>query len=140
MKGNTLSRWKSYASTTISQGETIWAGAGAIELPCSSPLYVITAANPYGIRLPRPINRFNHYCLFLALLIAGRSMPIALTGVSRDGQWRESSWGSASVNKTTALFLAKLFLQEAIFELTPGHQRLLDARGAVRSIMPRCRP
>jgi len=140
VKGKTLSRWKSYASTTILQNQTVWAGTGAIELPCSSPFYIITAANPYGIRFHWLINRFSHYCLFLALLIAGRSMPIALTGVSQDGRWRESSWGSASINKTTALLLSKLFLQEAIFELTPGHQRLLDAQGTVRSIMPRCRP
>ena len=121
--------WHAYASTTISPAHLYYCG-------CSStkPLFVISGSNPYGLLMPSFFNWTFHWLLFLVLLLVARTRPLPFIGKSFDGQWEENCWGVLSAKKKAILFVARFFLQEAIFEIDGEKQKLIAANGTIKAV------
>ncbi len=138
MRQTEEARWIAYSSATIKHGSVFLTGPDAIPLPIDPPLFIITAFNPFGTVLPPVINKDRHFRLLRAIgeLRSDVSL-IETTGCSRDGQWEEQGWGISGLSLEKALFLARMYNQEAIFHLTPDHKQLITLSGAVLSTTSR---
>ena len=125
MKNN----WPDYALTTILPSHFH-------HCQCSStkPLFIVSASNPYGILMPSWFNKAAHWLLFLVLLLVTKAKPLPFIGKSFDGQWEEHCWGVLSAKKKAILFVARFFLQEAIFEIDREKQKLIAANGIIKAV------
>ena len=138
MRQTEEARWIAYSSATIKYGSVFLTGPDAIPLPIDPPLLVITAFNPFGTVLPPVINEDRHFRLLRAIgELRSDASLIETTGCSQDGRWQERGWGVSSLSLGNALFLARMFNQEAIFRLTSDHKQLIALSGAVLSTTSR---
>ena len=129
--------WHRYRHTTIKHGSDTWAGFHVCPLPFS-PLFIISASNPYGKKLSAEDNTSRHHAL-LAAIAAMAPWAVAIEVMGEKEQWKEHCWAVAGISLEHALALARSFEQEAIFELTHAQQRLIGADGAVLDQWPRDR-
>lgn len=121
--------WHAYASTTIAPAHLYYCGCSSIK-----PLFVISGSNPYGLLMPSFFNWTFHWLLFLVLLLIARTRPLPFIGKSFDGQWEEHCWGTLPIKKGVALFIARAFLQEAIFQIDGENQKLIATNGTIKAV------
>lgn len=87
--------------------------------PPGKPFWVLTAWNPEGRPTNADANRKADAELLEALRRAGEK-PVRVTGMSPDKSHREPGWSVE--NGETALSLARLFRQEAVYRIDRAGQ------------------
>ncbi|WP_055076406.1 DUF3293 domain-containing protein [Pseudanabaena sp. 'Roaring Creek'] len=134
--------WNAFINTIIvdeSDGKQIfWGGANAIPLPMQSPIFVISAENPFEEVLSPEKN--NERTTYLRKLLKYRELKfMEVFGKSSYGTWKQASFAIEGISQKDACELAKKFGQRAIFELTQDELRVISVDGECRKNKPRCR-
>ena len=135
-------RWVEYARTVISYEYrpghwATLAGPGAVpEFPFAAPVHVLTAHNPFGELRSDRENAVANERLAEDLVAAGAAVTAA-EGRSADGSYAEPSFIARALDRTTALELARVHCQEAIFEVTDQLLTLLEVGGSRIATRPR---
>ncbi len=138
-------RWTSYLSTIISAElspeaiHNLNGGSGVKHWPFDAPIHVITAWNPYNIPRSQWENDHSNIDLGVELAKVGAKYAPA-TGTSSDGEHYEPGFVTWSLTRGEAIEIAKLFRQEAIFELTSDELRLVHCQTDQVDIAPRLSP
>ena len=133
--------WNAFINTIIVDeldGKQIaWVGANAIPLPMQSPIFVISAENPFEEVLLSKKN--DERTTFLRKLLKYRELKfMKVFGKSTHGLWKQASFAIEGISKKDACELAKKFGQRAIFELTQDKMRVISVDGECRRTKPRC--
>ena len=120
---------RTYVQTVVSvDGDNGRLSAHAAVEQLGEPLYIITAANPFGTMLSEDDNRARHESLG-DVLIASGCRPYPAVGSSPDGNWSEESWAVTGIGSATARRIGRAFEQNAVFELSGYTQRVLGCFG-----------
>jgi len=135
--------WDSYEATQIvdaSDHSVVWAGRGAIPLPMETPIYVISAHNPFEKVLSQAENDKRHNLLKLHLDGHPSEREIQfkeVIGKSMTGPWNETSIAVSGITQPEARRIGERFGQRAIFELTESEVRIVPIDGEQRRPLPR---
>lgn len=136
--------WSAYANTVIlsaDQPEVIFSGQGASRLPMASPVYVISAQNPFERFLGPEENSRRTEILGEYLRINPSVKAFArVIGQSADpdATWAEESWAISGMKRSEALKIGRIFHQRAIFELTEEEMIIIAIDGTAMHTSPRC--
>lgn len=126
--------WRAIEDAVIvdSKSAAFYTGPNAVDLPCESPCYVITAANPFEQRMKDQVNAHRNKMLYQVL--ERRSNQIAeVVGRSPCGKWKEESFLVSGVTESSILGLAMQFGQRAVFKLTGEEKLVVATNGEVKS-------
>jgi hypothetical protein len=135
--------WKAFASVDIQEvGDegAMWTGhqANPNALPLLMPVYVVSAANPRGMRASDGYNDSVHSLLETAVRdTLPRAQVMQVVSYSPDGQWREQGLALSGISKAEALVLVRQFYQLAMFALTRKWKMVVNIEGGVEAIVPR---
>jgi hypothetical protein len=138
-------RWASYLNTVISAElspeaiHNLNGSSGVKHWPFDAPIHVITAWNPYNIPRSQWENDQSNIDLAVELAKVGAKYAPA-TGTSSDGEHYEPGFVTWSLTRGEAIAIARLFRQEAIFELTSDELRLVHCETDEVDIAPRLSP
>lgn len=97
-----------------------------VEDTLPSHFFIITAYNPRGLNAPMSRNLHQDATLKSVLTQRGLS-PIRVTGRDPKNTHREPGWG-VQVEAEDALHFAKLFKQDAFYEVSDGDLKLIDCK------------
>ena len=89
-----------------------------------SHFFIITAYNPKGLSAPMSRNLHQDATLKSVLTQRGFS-PVRVTGRDQSNTHREPGWG-VQLEADDALQIAKLFKQEAYYEVVEGSLKLIE--------------
>lgn len=136
--------WTAYCETEIISTEgpsTVFTGAGAIRLPISTPVHVISAQNPYEDFLGEEEN--SRRTEILGKYLRSMSEAKDLTRVigrsaDRNSIWEEDCWAVSGLTRSQAVEIGRLFQQRAIFELTENATMVISSDETVMNTSPRC--
>jgi len=134
--------WNAFVNTLIVDeldGKQIaWVGANAIPLPMQSPIFVISAENPFEEVLSPKRNDERTICL--RKLLKYRELKfMEVVGKSPYGKWEQASFAIEDISKEKACELAKKLGQRAIFELTEDEIKVISVDGKCQIKKERCR-
>ncbi len=103
-------------------------GPGAVgRLPWPGPVWVVTAHNPDGMRVPDDVNAAAHRRLVADLQVHGIAAADVEAGAS---DWSEDSLlvSGDTFDRERVLDLAERFGQHSVFELTDARIRIVRVR------------
>lgn len=135
-------RWSAYLETVIRVellpgSSTTLTGTDATgNWPFDEPVHVITAANPFGRRIPEGDNDIALGELASALTQSGVGYARA-SGKAADGGWGETSFLVWGLTTEAAIEIGRRFGQEAIFELTAAQTCVVECFGDGVRVVPR---
>jgi hypothetical protein len=123
-------RWATYRDTIIEAALTpgttvILNGPDAAQTwPLPETVWVITAHDPFGRRLPEDVNATENAKLAYELVAAGKR-SIGAVGRAADGTFRDEGFLVWDIDRLTVQALGRQFGQEAIFELDADEVRII---------------
>ena len=129
--------WQAYSKTEIicaDDRSTVFSGSGFKGLSMPSPVFVISAQNPFEQYLGEEEN-LKRTLILEEYLRMHKEVTALKKVIGRSGDpssdWEEESWAVSGLSRDGALEVCRLFHQRAIFELAEDRLSVISSDGVV---------